>query len=124
MAHASGRWEHQHPFDASPLAALDDGQLTEGQFWELVTGLGPCTRDPEHGPAEVPYSGEKLCWDCADRDLDLLAKAVMAADEPEGYTDKDTLLDNLANELLRLADGCERRVDSIIARLEAGEVTS
>jgi hypothetical protein len=39
--------------------------------------LGTCTRDHAHGPAEVPWAGERLCWNCADQDLDLLAKAVL-----------------------------------------------
>jgi hypothetical protein len=45
-----------------------------------LTDLGPCTRDPEHAPAEVPWSGERLCWDCADHELDLLALALQAED--------------------------------------------
>lgn len=40
-----------------------------------MTALGLCTRDPGHGEASVPWSGERLCWDCADTALDLLAKA-------------------------------------------------
>lgn len=36
----------------------------------------PCTRDPQHGPAVVPWSSEQLCLPCADEALDLLAKTV------------------------------------------------
>jgi hypothetical protein len=37
--------------------------------------LGLCTRDASHGTAEVPWSRERLCWNCADAELDRLAKA-------------------------------------------------
>lgn len=37
--------------------------------------LGPCTRDSAHGVAEVPWSGERLCWPCADTALDHMAQA-------------------------------------------------
>jgi hypothetical protein len=34
-----------------------------------------CERDV----AEVPWSGERLCWDCADIQLDLMARALLEA---------------------------------------------
>ena len=34
-----------------------------------------CARNAAHGPAEVPWTGGPICWDCADRFIDLIALA-------------------------------------------------
>lgn len=53
--------------------------LQEGQCEKTVMG-GRCTQC-EHDTFELlPWSGERLCWDCFDHQLDLMAKAIHEAD--------------------------------------------
>jgi hypothetical protein len=97
-----------------------------------VTTLGACTRNPGHGPAEVPWSGERLCWDCADAELDLMAKAL--EDEPTqvggfglGHTPaqsagEDKLIEALAADLLALCDNNVSRISKVLAVLSGDEV--
>jgi hypothetical protein len=75
----------RHPQDGASCIcyahAEGDHRDCHGRTWPneaALTDLGPCTRNPEHGPAEVPWSGDRLCWDCADHELDLLAKALQS----------------------------------------------
>lgn len=38
---------------------------------------GQCTGCETPAPELIPWSGERLCWDCVDTQLDLLAKAIL-----------------------------------------------
>jgi hypothetical protein len=49
-----------------------------------ATELGTCTRGCP-APAEVPWSRERLCWDCVDRELDLLALALRNDENRAAY---------------------------------------
>lgn len=55
----------------------------------------------------VPWSGQKLCWDCMDQQLDLMAKAIQLDPEPVREPGSqpwlDAMADDLASELLRIA---------------------
>src|SRR5579859_7850302 len=108
------------------------------------TDLGTCTRGCPV-PAEVPWSGERLCWPCADAELDLLAKAAelepvqiggfglgtvpgeylytRPASQPVPPT-QDELADAIAADLAELAGGSRERMAKIVielAALETGE---
>lgn len=57
--HTDGRWM----YETCPHCGSDEP-------------LKPCT-GCEQGTTElVPWSGERLCWDCTDLQLDLMAKAL------------------------------------------------
>jgi hypothetical protein len=56
----------------------DNGYFSLGVVRDLPD-YGPCTRGCGQ-PAEVPWSGERLCWNCTDHDLDLLALALQSED--------------------------------------------
>jgi hypothetical protein len=92
-----------------------------------LTDLGLCTYDPEHGPAEVPWLDDRLCWDCADHQLDLMARAVAlifpvqvgsAGRGTVTLSTQDAIAEALSEDLLALAGGDPARVDAILAALE------
>lgn len=71
-------------------------------------GIRVCTlegRQVRDGEDLVPWSGQKLCWDCMDRQLDLMAMACkeVHAPEPGSQPWLDAMADDLASELLRIA---------------------
>lgn len=126
LEHAEGdhRDEHGCTWPNTRAAELTDAEAR----------YGLCTRDPSHGPAEVPWAGQRLCWDCADADLDRLAEALK--DEPvqvggfglgniphlEPRTPtQDELAERLAADLLTLADNSLKRVDRIMELLTREE---
>jgi hypothetical protein len=41
-----------------------------------LEALSRCTMCERSGGDLVPWSGERLCWDCTDKQLDLLAMAM------------------------------------------------
>jgi hypothetical protein len=43
---------------------------------ERTVAPGTCTSCGTPSPELIPWSGERLCWECTDLQLDLLAKAV------------------------------------------------
>jgi len=104
--------------NGTEILVVDPAHL--GEFIAEITKRN-CTRDAGHGEAEVPWSGERLCWDCADHELDLMAKAVQQQDDLPVYTRQDQMLDDLSNDLLSLADGNLRRVDRILELLTRDE---
>ena len=96
-------------------------ELLQGSETYVPAPLGPCTRDPEHGQAEVPWSGERLCWDCADHELDLMAKALQAEMELPPPPTQDEMIDALARDLLSLAGGDVDKVNAILQYLGTEE---
>ena len=44
---------------------------------ERTVAGGRCTLCEEDVPELLPWSGQRLCWQCVDLNLDLLAKAVL-----------------------------------------------
>lgn len=57
--HTDGRWM----FETCPWCGCDEP-------------LKPCTGCEQLSCELVPWSGERLCWDCTDLQLDLMAKAL------------------------------------------------
>jgi len=147
LAEAEVPCPERHPGHGSACICVyhteGDHRDEHGCTWPntaTLPSLGPCTRNPEHGPAEVPWAGDRLCWDCADHELDLLALALQSEDgwpvqvgsghpghrqelstEDHRVPSQDDLVAALADDLLALADGSLRRVDRIIELLERGE---
>lgn len=60
----------------SAISALCDAQADFASAAERTVAPGRCTLCEEDSPELVPWSGERLCWNCTDRQLDLLALAV------------------------------------------------
>lgn len=56
----------------------DTKALAEGQCERTVAG-GQCTLCAAGSYELLPWSGERVCWDCFDRQLDLLAKTIHEA---------------------------------------------
>jgi hypothetical protein len=52
--------------------------LQEGQCEATVAG-GRCTLCEADSTKLLPWSGERVCWDCFDRQLDLVALAIADA---------------------------------------------
>lgn len=54
-----------------------DAIYDEQSAAERTVAGGRCTLCEEDVPELLPWSGQRLCWDCVDLNLDLLAKAVL-----------------------------------------------
>lgn len=140
--HEVMRVRHHHGFSHGLAPGTDrDINCTQcmredaAELADSEARFGLCTRDPAHGPAEVPWSGERLCWGCADADLDRLAVQLQNEPvqvggfglgniphlEPRTPT-QDELAAALAEDLLALCDGNLDRINAVLAKLGTEEV--
>lgn len=65
-------------FDAEARARLDATADFSAQCEKTVMG-GRCTMCEASSYELLPWSGERICWDCFDHQLDLMAKAIREA---------------------------------------------
>lgn len=58
------------------LREMADQDRLDSEYAARRQFQSPCSRSARHGPGEVPWSDQLLCWDCADDELDRLALAL------------------------------------------------
>jgi len=74
-----------YPFDMREDESEDDyvdRMITEADdtpACERTVAGGTCTQCERRSPELLPWSGERVCWDCFDRQLDLMAIAIREA---------------------------------------------
>lgn len=84
--HTDGRWLFERcpvcggsePLSKLDLLARADAERDFAAAVRRQTPDGHCTGCGTQSPELVPWSGQRLCWDCADFQLDLVASAILA----------------------------------------------
>lgn len=75
-------WLHVNDSDDTHAPELPGSEVTASACEQTVAG-GRCTMCEADSYELLPWSGERICWDCFDHQLDLMAKAIQEAGTEE-----------------------------------------